>query len=327
MAVLVALSVWLASRARKGWLDVAAFVLLCACWAAARTPPPPSALRVTFLDVGQGDAALVELPNGAAWLVDAGGNAITDDADAATASGRAVARVARAFGHDRIDLAILSHPHPDHYLGFLALADTTPIDELATARETPGDDERGGRIGSARLPSFQSVEAALVAHGTHVVHPELGVVRREAGVELSVWGPRYEAEAGAAAVEATDPVRTVNDNSLVIAITYRGRTILFAGDIEREGEQALVAAGIGAVDVVKVPHHGSPTSSSDALVAATHPRLAVTSCGVRNHFHFPSPAVVARWEAVGAEVARTDLDGAITVIVDDAGGLTVDRFR
>jgi competence protein ComEC len=286
-------------------------------------------LRVTFLDVGQGDAALVELPDGATWLVDAGGNAMAADVAAASSTGRAVARVVEAYDHRRIDLAILSHPHPDHYLGFAALAATTPIDELYTAAETPGDPERGRKLPASReaLPGFATVEAALVAHGTHVGHPPLGVVRSEAGVELRVWGPRYEAVAGAGAIEATDPVLTVNDNSLVVELAYRGRTILFTGDVEAEGEQALVAAGIGHVDVVKVPHHGSPTSSTDALVGATRPRLAVISCGAGNHFHFPSPAVVARWQAAGTEVARTDLDGAITVTVDDDGELRVSRFR
>jgi competence protein ComEC len=102
---------------------------------------------------------------------------------------------------------------------------------------------------------------------------------------------------------------------------------LFTGDVEREGEDALVAAGLGHVDVVKVPHHGSPTSSSPALVAATHPALAVISCGAGNHFGFPSPAVEARWLAAGAEIARTDDSGAITVTIDAGGELTVDRFR
>jgi competence protein ComEC len=87
-----------------------------------------------------------------------------------------------------------------------------------------------------------------------------------------------------------------------------------------------VRAGIGHADVVKVPHHGSPTSSTAALVAATHPALAVISCGAANSFGFPSPAVVARWQAVGADVARTDRDGAVTITVSGDGGLSVDRF-
>jgi competence protein ComEC len=152
------------------------------------------------------------------------------------------------------------------------------------------------------------------------------VVRREAGVELSVWAPRYQASADAPARCAADPVRTVNDNSLVVALAYRGRTIVFAGDIEAEGEDGLVAAGIGHAEVVKVAHHGSPTSSTAAFVAATHPGLAVISCGPANAFGFPSPGVVDRWRAAGADLARTDRDGAITVTIDATGNLAVERF-
>ena len=121
-------------------------------------------------------------------------------------------------------------------------------------------------------------------------------------------------------------MRTVNDNSLVVALTYRGRTIVFAGDIEAEGEDVLVAAGIGRADVVKVPHHGSPTSSTTGFVSAVRPRLAVISCGAGNQFGFPAPDVVDRWRASGADVARTDRDGAITVTIDPGGAIVIDRF-
>jgi competence protein ComEC len=145
-------------------------------------------------------------------------------------------------------------------------------------------------------------------------------------VELVVWAPRYEARAGEPAIEAADPVRSVNDNSLVVVIRYAGRTILLPGDIEAEGEDALIAAGLSHVDAVAVPHHGSPTSSTSRFVAATHPTLAVISCGVANPFGFPSSDVVARWRAAGASVARTDRDGAVTLDIAPSGALSVERF-
>jgi competence protein ComEC len=101
---------------------------------------------------------------------------------------------------------------------------------------------------------------------------------------------------------------------------------MFAGDLEAEGEDVLVAAGIRHSDVVKVPHHGSPTSSTAGFVAATRPRLAVISCGPANQFGFPSPDVVERWRGAGAEIARTDRDGAITVTIDAGGALAIERF-
>jgi competence protein ComEC len=334
MTLLVALSLWIATRTGRSARAMAiAWLALCLGWTLGRTPPPAGALRVTFLDVGQGDAALIELPDGAVWLVDAGGQPNARDLAQAAAPGRAIERVLAAYDHARIDLAILSHPHPDHYLGLAAIE--APIDELWTADERDGNGVRSrdpamppGRFPPTTppVPGFPAIAAALAAHGTRLVHPPLGVARRAGDVELVVWAPRYRPTAEAPASCAADPVRTVNDNSLVIALGYRGRTILFAGDVEAEGEAELVAAGLGHADVVKVPHHGSPTSSTARFAAATHPDLAVISCGRGNSFGFPSPDVVARWRAAGAGVARTDTDGAITVTIDAAGELAIDRF-
>jgi competence protein ComEC len=316
-AVLVGLALWLLTRAQRTRLDVLVWIALACGWLVGRTPPPPGALRVTFLDVGQGDAAIIELPDGKVWLVDAGGLASRRDLAAASAPGRTITRALEAFGHAQIDLAIISHPHPDHYLGLAALA--VPVGELWAAAGD-GDHLRDDQRRTA-LPSFADVARIAPLH-----HPPLGLARVQAGVELWVWAPRYRERDSAPEREAIDPVRTVNDNSLVVELRYAGHSIVFAGDVEAEGEAALVAAGLGHVDVVKVAHHGSPTSSTPVFVAATHPAVAVISCGVMNTFGFPAPAVVERWRAAGAEVERTDIGGAITVTIAPHQPLTVDRF-
>jgi len=316
--VLVVLSLWLASRERRSRWGLVLWAALCCGWLFGRSPPPHDTLRVTFLDVGQGDAALVELPGGTTWLVDAGGVASTRTIDAATAPGTMITRTLELYGHDAIDLAIVSHPHPDHYLGLAAL--DVAVRELwaVTDGETPGP--TGG------LPSFEQVVASLAERGTYLGHPRLGSIHTSDGVELAVLAPRWQPFAGAPPQLAADPVRSVNDNSLVVAIRYAGRTLLFTGDIESEGEEALVEAGLSHVDIVKVAHHGSPTSSSPAFVEATSPAYAVISCGVANAFGFPSEAVLTRWRAAGARIERTDLDGAITVIIGADGSLDVERF-
>jgi competence protein ComEC len=322
MIVLVALALWLLSRARRTRLDAFAFGALAATWLVARTPPPPGALRVTFLDVGQGDAAIIELPNGAAWLVDVGGLASRHDLTSAAAPGRTVTRALEAYGHASVELAIISHPHPDHYLGLATL--DVPIDELWSADESEPsiENDRAARV-SSRMPSFDD----LARSRAPLHHPPLGLARSEAGVELWVWAPRFRERDVDPEREAADPVRTVNDNSLVIELRFAGRSIVFAGDVEAEGEAAVVAAGLGAADIVKVAHHGSPTSSSPGFVAATHPSHAVISCGVANTFGFPSPRVVAAWRAIGAQVDRTDTNGAITATVSADGSLAVDQFQ
>lgn len=305
MAALAGLALYLAGRTRRGWRDLAAWTLTLVLWASARSPAPPGSLRITFLDVGQGDAAIVELPDGHTWLVDAGGLAGSRDLASGAAPGRAIDGTLAVYGRSHVDLAVLSHPHPDHYLGLAGM--TTTVDEVWTAAEREPDPD-------APPTELDHIVAAIGAAHTH---PPLGLARAEAGAELVVWAPR----------PAADPLRSVNDNSLVVAIRFAGRTVLFTGDIERDGEDALVAAGIPRADVVKVPHHGSPTSSSPALVDATRPSLAVISCGAANRFKFPSPAVVARWRAAGADIARTDTDGAVTVTIDEAGQIRVSRFR
>lgn len=316
MALLIVGSLWLAARRQRSRTDLVVWLAVCIAWGVARTPPPLAALRVTFLDVGQGDAALVELPGGDVWLVDAGGTASATDASTASAPGQSIDRALAVFGKSTIELAILSHPHPDHYLGLAAL--TAPVRELWSVElDTTASGPR----------SFGAIARSLVSRGTRVTRPLLGALRTVDGVELAVLAPRFEQAPGTGESLAPDPVRSVNDNSLVIAISYGGRTILFAGDLEAEGEEALVAAGLSHVDVVKVPHHGSKTSSSAPFVAATRPRLAIISCGVANAFGFPAPSVVARWRGIGAEVLRTDADGSVTVTVGADGTLGVERYR
>jgi competence protein ComEC len=279
-------------------------------------------LRVTFLDVGQGDAAVIEAPGGEVWLVDAGGAPGAGD-PATTGPGDALVRFLAARGIDHVDVAIVSHPHPDHYLGLFALAGRVPVGELWSADESARD----------TLPheaeGFAAAQAALAAHGTRIVHPPLGVTRSADDAALIVLAPAADLGDGRGprAIATADPVKSVNDTSLVVAVEYAGRRILFTGDLEAEGEADLIARGTAiAADVVKVPHHGSPTSSSPALVAATRPRAAVISCGVANRFGFPSPSVVARWRAAGAAVLETDRRGAITVEVGSDGSLDVDAY-
>ena len=310
VAILVAVGLALAARMRRTHADVIGWIVLCLAWSSGRLPAAAGELRVTFVDVGQGDAAIVELPDGAVWLVDAGGHASARDPAAASAPGRAIARTLAVYGKRRVDLAVISHPHPDHYLGLAAL--DVPIAELWTPREIEPVPASGLAAITRRIPLH--------------THPPLGVARARAGVELVVWAPRYQATPSAPIVAAADPVRSINDNSLVVEVRYRGRSILFAGDLEVEGEEVLVAAGIGEVDVVKVAHHGSPTSSTPPFVAATRPELAVISCGRANQFGFPSPDVLERWQAVGSDIARTDRDGSVVVRVDTTGALTVQRF-
>ncbi|RMH42537.1 MAG: DNA internalization-related competence protein ComEC/Rec2 [Deltaproteobacteria bacterium] len=272
----------------------AAAVAAAACAASYAWPRAPDDVVVTFIDVGQGDAALVELPDGGAWLIDAGGLPFADaPADQALPGERAVMPLLARRHIDRIDVVVLSHPHPDHVAGLAALRGRVDIGEVWTARDADYRD---------------------ALRGLRVVHPPLGVARQRAGASLEVLAPRYEQP-----VARADPVCGDNDNSLVVRLSYGGARVLFAGDIEDEGEQLVAARGDVRADVVKVPHHGSRTSSTPAFVDAVGARHAVISCGRANRFGFPAREVVDRWAASGARVWRTDRDGTVAFRLDAAG--------
>jgi competence protein ComEC len=179
-----------------------------------------------------------------------------------------------------------------------------PIDELWL-----GDD--------AGDPGWRELVDELARRGTRIVRVSAGASRATAGVHALVL----------AAPTFADAARSANDASLVLRVDFAGRSMLFPGDLEAPGEAALVDETALAVDVVKAPHHGSRTSSTAAFVAATHPRVVVISCGWGNRFGFPAPEVVARWQAAGADVHRTDQAGAVTVRITPKGTLSAHNFQ
>jgi competence protein ComEC len=324
-----AFALWLAAvslargalvRRRGAIIIAASLAAIAASWivTAHLAPARSRSLEVTFLDVGQGDAAVVRLPGGAVWLIDAGGlPSVPSRLDRATRERLGELPGTRSvvpfLEHERvrvIDRVVLSHPHPDHYRGLRAVARAFPIRELWVAAD--GEDQ------PVSDPEYRQLLADLRARGTRIVHPALDTATVDHGVRLTALAPRFEGERA-----TTDPVVSINDDSLVVRVEYRGRALLFAGDLEVEGEATLARRNVSA-DVVKVAHHGSGTSSSPPFVAAVAPRFAVISCGVANQFGFPASSVLARWEGAGARVLRTDVHGSITVVIAEDGGLSVE---
>ena len=152
------------------------------------------------------------------------------------------------------------------------------------------------------------LKAALDGAGATIKKMDSGVrIPPIGGVEVEVLHP-----SGGLGLD-------INDMSLVLKLSYGDKSFLFTGDIGAEAEILLAAAGPGDVTVLKSPHHGSRTSSSNLLLAAGRPSAAVISVGRANAFGFPHEAVLKRYGAAGMEVYRTDLDGAVEVTTDGVG--------
>jgi competence protein ComEC len=272
-------------------------------------------LRVEFLDVGQGDAALITFPNGETMLIDGGGRTgfrTFDDEDGEPFEPD-IARIGEAVvseflwehGITRVDHIVASHPHTDHTQG---LADVA----------------RNFRIGAAHLPP---VTAALEPGWNELVE-----VLNRRKIPASILAAGDSVVIGGVNVEVLWPVaghpaaETSNNGSLVIRLRYRGHSILFMGDIEREAESALLemAANLRS-EVVKAPHHGSRTSSTRGLVEAVNAQHVVISVGRRSMFGHPHPEVVERWRVGGAAVITTGERGMVTVSTDGSD-LQVNTF-
>ncbi|GAB4201337.1 MAG: DNA internalization-related competence protein ComEC/Rec2 [Sandaracinaceae bacterium] len=253
---------------------------------------PSGLLRATFVDVGQGDAALVDMPDGTLWLLDAGGASFGSGVDPGA---RAILPLLRARRRQRIDVVVVTHPHPDHVGGMRALLGGVPVGEVWDSGQA--SDER------PESPWSRTLRGLLVPVRAP---PSLCGTSRAAGrARIEVLSP----------CPAFDPGWDENDNSLVLRIRLGRRSFVFLGDAEAHAERAL-APRVGRADVVKVGHHGSRTSSTEPLVEATRPWLAVISVGAGNRFGHPHPEVLARWSQAAAHVARTDEDGSVTVWTD-----------
>ncbi|MDI6789671.1 MAG: DNA internalization-related competence protein ComEC/Rec2 [Thermodesulfobacteriota bacterium] len=263
-------------------------------------------LKTTFLDVGQGNAALVQFPGGKNMIIDGGGT-LSGQFDIGE---RVIAPFLRAKRVQTIDYMVLTHPHPDHIGGLIFLLDNFKVKEVWT---------NGDRVETEAFARWQQA----VSH-KGIPHREFNAGSRCAfninGVMVDVYGP----SGAMAATAAQDAL--LNRRSLVLRISYGRRHLLFPGDIDAFRESELLQRGyVVKSDVLLTPHHGSNTSNTPDFIQAVAPDAVVFSVGQFNRFSFPHPAVVGRYMKTGRSIYRTDRDGAITCLTD-GHNLQIERF-
>ena len=269
-------------------------------------PRPDGRLHFDFLDVGQGDSALMTFPDGGTLLVDGGGrfsfrNSNEDEAEPFQPDVRSIGEaVVSEFlwdrGLSRIDHILATHADADHIQGLTDVA-------------------KNFSVGSAvfgRTPMKDSDYAALA-----------DVLRRR-GIPIEIISRGDHFSFGGATVEVLYPLATDdpdavsdNDHSVVLRIVFGSRAFLLTGDIEQQAESTIFSNG-GTVesDLIKVAHHGSRTSSTQQFIDAVDAQYAVISVGRSSPFGHPHPEVVERWKTSGAVVMTTGERGTISVSTD-----------
>jgi competence protein ComEC len=285
-------------RKRKIWFSSAIVAMLCFLSIVTAKPSQNHGqLILHFIDVGQGDSILIQYPDGTADLVDGGGFWNSQALD----TGEAVLMPYLShLGITRLHRIFLTHAHADHMNGLTSLNRYIQSDIFYCTRKPISD------------PAFQKL---IINTPVRIQGIRNGMKFRQGSVVLRVLAPddsRYTR-------------KVANDDSLVLQLEYRNRRILLAGDAELKTEESLIKdRSATKLDVLKVAHHGSRTSSSTEFLNHFKPRLAVISVGRHNWFGHPHPQVLSKLRKHHSTILRTDLSGTIRIIIDDE--IKVDAF-
>ncbi|MCP4500820.1 MAG: DNA internalization-related competence protein ComEC/Rec2 [Deltaproteobacteria bacterium] len=282
-------------RPKARWRRILLCVSMFFCVLAfAPTFFQPAGLRISVLPVGQGDGAVMELPDGTVFVVDGGG--VWDEH--LQPGTDVMLPFLRRRGIEKIDVMVLSHPHPDHLLGLLDILEIIEVKELWHSGYH-ADDRLMYRLLKSAKAHRVKVRAAKSLYGKH----DFGAV------QVQVLTPHPEDDT------SLFEELSVNDNSLTLRFVHRKTSALWPGDLEFWGEHYLLRDHRNAVasTVLKAPHHGSKTSSTAAFVKAVSPEIVVFPTGLHNQWGFPHPSVVERYRSTKATLLDTALHGEITL--------------
>src|SRR3989338_1582776 len=271
---------------RPFWITllVVSVAVIWTLWQNIELVAPPGLTRVSYLDVGQGDAIYINTQAGHRLLIDGGpGQAVV---------GQVTGRL--PVFDNTLDAVFLTHGDADHLSGLVPLLSAVPVRAVFTTL-----------VGRAT----QKYEDFLLT----LEEKKIPVYRLAQGATLNFGEAKFEVVSPGGAL-ANRILPKVNNTSLVILMTVGERKFLFTGDIESPIEQQIITRNSGLVDVLKVAHHGSKTSSSLEFLNAIQPALAVFEVGAGNTYGHPAPEVLARYKE--SRIWRTDQDGEINMFTD-----------
>ena len=286
------------------FLTVGVFILVRAVPAETES----GKLRIDFYSVGQGESSLITFPDGKRMLVDGGGSFREGGLDPGE---RLLAPAFRLRGIERLDYLVLTHPHPDHLNGLLFLVRNFEVGEFW---ESGINDGNRSYLTLKKLLRERGVPIRRIDASSRPIALD--------GVLIEPLSPPRSA-----VVAGTARSGTLNETSLVFRLRCGEFSVLFTGDIGRNTEKRLAEESEGLhCTILKVPHHGSRSSSSEPFLAVTSPQSALISAGYGNYFRLPAEATLARLRRHGIPVYRTDLDGTVTITLD-SGSWSVTTFR
>lgn len=256
----------------------------CGFIPAQALPPPVDALVVSFIDVGQGDAALVQSA-GQNYLIDGG----------RPEAGPEVVSFLRSRGVQRLDGIVATHPDADHIGGLPDVVDAFPVSRVYLSGESRG------------TSTFNTLLRRIRDKKAEVIEARTGLQMDWGGAKAIVLAPPPGALSGES-----------NDNSVAVLLTFGSARILLPGDAEAK-EEAYMSQGVytGPLTVLKVGHHGSSSSTTPLFLSRFKPQIAVISVGADNTYGHPTRQTLRRLETVGAKVFRTDKDGDVVVTIKD----------
>ncbi len=250
---------------------------------------PTGNLTVRFLDVGQGDSIFITFPDNTCMLIDAGTRGAGDKVVAAV----------KESDMCKLDHFVLTHPHEDHIGGAVAVLEAFEVDRVWMPRT------------SHTTKTYENLLLAIRDKGLGVDEAKAGKTILD-GENLRAW-----------LLNPTKTHTNLNDMSAVLALTYCEHTFLFSGDAESEAELAMLAdSSVPAGNVLKIGHHGSSTSTTDAFLGQVKPQIAVISVGADNSYGHPAQVTLDKLAQNDVQVYRTDLHGTVT-ITSDGVSLTV----